>query len=416
MSNTSPPYEYNFELEEIMEQFATMIDNAVVIRYRKDKETRKREFVKNIKPTYIWGVKQRVIYDIVNKAKNFILPCVIINLKSIKADKERIAAKFDKIRRNQSARDSFSYARPTPIVLSLDVTIISKYRSDLYQIYGKLATQFQPYCTYSWLVPYSQDLPKEQYEELKNKIEWDFNLDIDFADTMKETQETRFSGKMGFQVEGWLFPEMKSDKGNIIFDIGTTNYTPQELKGRLYTEESIDRLLVDVAKDNEVFDQYNNPREWGNAHPHIVNVFRVANTGERLLYFLMDKDRTFPFRMEDDSFLTLDGYNLHEADALFVPKGKLIKTDLEAVDLNYADGKLFPDKDTMDDKKPSVKGYKMNVVNRTENKLTVNFGGIQYSGEFDIVVANCRDYDSISNCIGTTLRTKDKAPESSFQP
>lgn len=406
MANPPPAYEYNNEINTIMDIFTTVIDNAVVTRYEKDPDNYERRFVKSIKPLYVWGIKQRTIYDIVNKAKNFTLPCVIINLKSIKGDKERLAAKFDRIRRNGNSRRNINYSRPTPIVLSMDVTILTKYRMDLFEIYGKLATQFQPYVTYSWYVPY-KDIPKEEYEELKNKIEWDFNLDIDFNDKLTENQERRFSGKMSFQVEGWLFPNMKSDKGGTILDIGTSHIVPEELKNRILNEEAMDNLLVDVGIKEGAVTKYNNPREWNNAHPRIVNVFRAANTGTKILYFLMDKDRTFPFRMAHDSFLTLDGYNFAEADVLFVPldKNPGIVTTLDRVSVDYYDNNLFPNKDTVEKKKSTLFGYRMKVENRTNNKITVNFGDIAYEGNFDIVVASCVDYDSVSNAIGTHLHT-----------
>lgn len=56
------------------------------------------------------------------------------------------------------------------------MTIIAKYMTDLYQIFGKFMTQFQPYCVYSWLVPSNDNFSKE---ELRNKIEWDMNLNMD---------------------------------------------------------------------------------------------------------------------------------------------------------------------------------------------------------------------------------------------
>lgn len=44
-------YEYNFEIESILTQFIALIDNAVVMRYNKDKETGNRTIVSKITPT-----------------------------------------------------------------------------------------------------------------------------------------------------------------------------------------------------------------------------------------------------------------------------------------------------------------------------------------------------------------------------
>ena len=78
---SSNVYEYNFEIETILQQFISIIDNAIVMRYSVNKETNNRELDEVIKPGYILGTKQRVMLDIINKAKNYELPIVVINLQ-----------------------------------------------------------------------------------------------------------------------------------------------------------------------------------------------------------------------------------------------------------------------------------------------------------------------------------------------
>ena len=67
----SRSYEYNFEIETILQQFIAIIDNAIVMRYSKNSETGERELEEVIKPGYILGTKQRIMLDIINKAKNY---------------------------------------------------------------------------------------------------------------------------------------------------------------------------------------------------------------------------------------------------------------------------------------------------------------------------------------------------------
>jgi hypothetical protein len=136
----SKPYEYNFEIETMLQQFIAIIDNAIVMRYSVNKENDTRELNEIIKPGYILGTKQRVMLDIINKAKNYELPVVIISLNGISFVKERQAAKNRDITTLVDLESS--YARPTPISIKVEVTIMTKYMTDLYQIYGKLATQF----------------------------------------------------------------------------------------------------------------------------------------------------------------------------------------------------------------------------------------------------------------------------------
>ncbi len=86
-------YEYNFEIETILQQFIAIIDNAMVMRYSVDKESGDRKLDEVIKPGYILGTKQRVMLDIINKAKNYELPVVIVSIGGISFNKDRIAAK-----------------------------------------------------------------------------------------------------------------------------------------------------------------------------------------------------------------------------------------------------------------------------------------------------------------------------------
>ena len=86
-------YEYNFEIETMLQQFIAIIDNAMVMRYSVDKENGTRKLDEVIKPGYILGTKQRVMLDIINKAKNYELPVVIVSMSSISFVKERQASK-----------------------------------------------------------------------------------------------------------------------------------------------------------------------------------------------------------------------------------------------------------------------------------------------------------------------------------
>lgn len=73
------------------------------------------------------------MYSLINKAKNYTLPVVFVTLSSIKMDKDRLAGKFNPIGRYLN-EISESYDMPTPVTLSVSVTIVAKFLSDLYQI------------------------------------------------------------------------------------------------------------------------------------------------------------------------------------------------------------------------------------------------------------------------------------------
>lgn len=391
MSNTNQ-YQYNFELETIIAQFVSLINGAVCIRYDYDNETNTRIFKETVTPYIAFGPKHRVIHALVNQAKNFVYPFIACKITGIEGNADRIAAKHTPIKRYNGDK-LLSYDRPTPITISIEVSILTDKMTDLYQIYGKLSTQFQPYCTYSWYVPH-RNLDKTDWEELTGKVEWDFNGSFDIKDQLQETDREEYECKMNFKITGWLFPNAKNCTNGIIYDIGTSTVFSAETFNKVLGLEEFTNPLMSAAR-KEGLTSYDNPREWNNGHPRIVNVFQTIKVGNKSINFILDKARVFPFNLSEDKYITLDGYNFENADVLFVPRDfSGISTKLEKVYYDYGNGNLFPMRGGMDKKRSLIEGYKMNVTNRSRNKLTVNFKDIAYHGNFDIVVADSVDWDS----------------------
>lgn len=386
-------FEYQFEIETMLHQFLAMIDGAMVMTYNKN-EKGERELQEQIKPSYVFGTKQRIIYDLNNKAKNFTLPIIGISITSIKADKERLAAKYNEITSREN--DTFySYDRPTPITISLSVNIVTKYITDLYQIFAKLCSQFQPYRTYSWYVPQSDG---SKVVELRNKITWDFNLATDFKESIKEDEEDRFTGKMNFEMEGWIFNNAKTCMSNIILDIGTSEIYSKDLADRVNEDIPSDRYLAQEFYKELPDENYKNPREFANAHPRLVYTYLTMynKATKQPIYFLLDKGRI----EKDESIfkqqaITIDGYNMKNADVLLVPKKKVKVADLEKVTYDYSNSKLF--KNRLNENRPAiVTGYKLPVKDRTDTTITVDLD-VKFTGECDIIVCDIVDYDSITD-------------------
>lgn len=394
MSNPNQ-MEYNFEVETIIKQFVSMLNGAVVMRYDFDEETGERILNHTIQPQYICGPKQRIMYDLVVKAKNYVLPVVAISLTGITLQPERLAAKLTP--RTRFHNDIlYSHHFPTPVKLSFSVSIITKLITDLYQIYAKLCTQFQQIAVFSWYIPHTE-IDKSDYQELTSKVTWQGDFSLDMKLERRESDEDKFIGKMSFEVEGWIFPDMLSCRGNIILDIGTTNYVPDWLNTSILDVPSIKPLVSDVMEDKN-FPKYDNPREWANVHPRIVNVFQNYLINNKTVYFLLDKRRIKKFKNPSKLQFTIDGYNLHNSEVLFVPTEPTgIVTECEKITYDYANMNLFPLRGELKHKKSMVSGYKLTPIEQTENKLTFSLKEINYIGNFDIIVANEFDYDSFGD-------------------
>lgn len=397
-------YEYNFEIENILTQFIALIDNAVVIRYNKNEKTGERDIAYKLTPTYVTGVKHRVMYSLINKAKNYTMPVVFVTLNSIKMDKERIVAKHNTITRyiNEIAE---SYDMPVPVTISLSVTILSKLLTDLYQIYGKLCTQFRPYCTFSWYVPKSDT---SIYEELRSKVEWQGDLSLENRDKIEGEEEEKYTGKMSFDITGWIFPNSKGCRNNIILDIGTDKYIDMDLAERIYSETIMDRPLF-IQYLQKSGKKYNNPREFANGHPLISNAFIcVKSPSGKLAYFILDDIRaandvhSLDFK---NCQLLIEGYNFSENTQVIIKPAKNSKISVKSkkVEYSYGDSKLLPLKEQNKFKPSDIGGYPIEANFINSNKISIDLKQINNSGEFDIIICDNVDYDLLSNCIGSTL-------------
>lgn len=392
MSQEVTQYQYSFEIEDILKQFIALIDKAIVMRY--EKVQNERRLVQTITPLYKFSTKSRVLLMTLNSSKNFVLPCVAIELTGIKADKERLAAKNTVISRYQFGLLD-GYKRPTPITITLKVSIITKLVTDLYQIYGKLATQFQPELFYSWTVPTNIGLHGTQ--ELRNKIEWDFNISFDNKEKIQETEEDRFVGTMNFNVQGWLFPTQRECQGPPILDIGTSVLVSNELERRIDgLINKANPLVSSWMKDGNPI--YGNPRQFANAHVRILKAFVTVKD----IHFRIHENNFYNFNLNKSNKITFDGYNLNRAKALFVPKEKhhLKKMSTFQYDEN---GKVWPIIGETKEKPNTIKGIEMTIVSQDNNTLVVELPKVNYQGNFDIIVYDEIDYDTFYNSQGFYL-------------
>lgn len=395
----SNQYEYNFEIETMLQQFISIIDNAMVMRYDVNKEKGERELSEVVKPGYILGTKQRVMLDIINKSKNYILPIVIVSISGISFNKDRQASKNIPLSVNGSKLDT-NYARPTPIQMKVEVTIMTKYMTDLYQIYGKLATQFQPAVSYSWFVP---QVIQSNWVELRNKIEWDGELALDIRTETKNSDEDKFTGKMNFTIDGWLFPTMNKCANGIIYNIGTTVVPNEDAFARIYDEISLFRPLVHSVLQSNNWKSYNNPRQFATAHPLISSIYLSKKVGSSTCYFILDEQRANTINVTKDAALIIHGYNFKNIQVLAIPSKDTKVSDGEFISTTYT-GELHPWPNELVEKNNKVSGYLLNIVKQDNNKIIVDFKlPLELKGEFDIAVVSDIDYDLLSKRKGFKL-------------
>ena len=80
---------FHFEIRDIISQFIAAFDDVVINRYDKNRNVKS-----NVKVRYVYSPKERVLFDIVNKAQNMTLPVIAVNVGSISRDESRVFSKI----------------------------------------------------------------------------------------------------------------------------------------------------------------------------------------------------------------------------------------------------------------------------------------------------------------------------------
>lgn len=221
---------FHFEIKNLLTQFVAAFDDVVISRYNKDRQARQ-----NIDVRYVFAPKQRVMYDIINKAQNLTLPVVTVNLEGITRDNSRVFNKLEPsyipAQEKESSKVSSKFLMPVPVNLEVSMSILARYMQDVDQIISNFVPYNNPYIILSWKVP--EEFGTEHDQEIRSEVLWSGNLtyntptDTTYSDMFRVTVDTSFT------IKGWLFPEEKSTSGNI-YKINS-NFVNVDLRNRIYS-------------------------------------------------------------------------------------------------------------------------------------------------------------------------------------
>ena len=215
-----------FEIQDLIIQFANAFDSIVIGRYNKNRVQKDRIFVR-----YLYAPKQRVLYDIVNKAKTITLPVVAISINSMTRDNDRVFNKLPAVGQTGSGnalyyQDQFShekYNMPTPVNISVNFSIITRYQMDMDQILSNFIPYTNPYIIISWPVP--KDLINLiGPQEIRSEVLWDGNINLQYPLELRAGDKARVTADTSFTIKGWIFPASETAIDNI-YKV-TTNWFP----------------------------------------------------------------------------------------------------------------------------------------------------------------------------------------------
>ena len=121
---------FHFEIKNLLTQFVAAFDDTVISRFDKNRNAKS-----NIDVRYVFAPKQRVMYDIVNKAQNITLPVVAINLDSVSRDESRVFNKLSPAlipaQEKEDPRTSSKFLMPVPVNLEVSMSILARYMQDV---------------------------------------------------------------------------------------------------------------------------------------------------------------------------------------------------------------------------------------------------------------------------------------------
>lgn len=203
-------YTYNFEIKDLLTQFVAAFDDTVIKRYNKDKTERQ-----SLEVRYVFAPKQRVMYDIINKAQNITLPVVTVDLASVSYDSNRAFNKVNRLHTYITEDDSVSSPMPTPINLTVNMSILGRYMQDVEQIITNFAPFTNPYIIIAWKEPASSQIGQDI--EIRTEVLWDESISLNCPTETTYSDKFRIIADTSFTIKGWLFKDENTKDTPIYF-------------------------------------------------------------------------------------------------------------------------------------------------------------------------------------------------------
>lgn len=217
---------FHFEISDLVVQFLAAFDQVVINRYDVNRTPGQKIQVK-----YVYAPKQRVLFDLTNPGQNLTLPVVAITMGSIQRDPERVfnkTAGFYSPTTLQEKSNSRSYTdffkTPVPVNITINMSILTRYQTDMEQILSNFIPYNNPYIIISWTTPKQYNLAFEQ--EIRTEILWGGQTNISYPVDVNGGQKAQIVADTSFTIKGWIFPGAEQPVGNI-FKI-TANMTAVE--------------------------------------------------------------------------------------------------------------------------------------------------------------------------------------------
>lgn len=364
--NDSP---YFWEVKDLLTQFLAAFDDTIIKRYDKN-----RNALESIEVRYVLAPKQRVMYDIINKAQNITLPVVAVDIASISRDSSRVFGKLEPtyLESAQYGPKAIKVPAPVPINIVVNMSILTRYMSDMDQIISNFVPYANPYIILSWQLPQSYKLAYTT--EVRSEVLWNETLTYSTPTDTTYSDKFRVVVDTSFTIKGWLFRD--TNKISIIYKIDA-NFYNIGFEKKILTLDSLNSLsAINIASDFSETVTIS-------AVPIITNLLYTNSNNTKPIYepISIDKKKKHNFIIYGKRFSYNNNFYLSSGSTNFYTNFKSISTA----------------------KSPLISAYALNANQFTvvsDNIATITLAASTLSasiGSFTFVTANSAGWANTSN-------------------
>ncbi len=372
---------FHFEIRDLITQFIAAFDDVVIGRYNKSRQEQAQ-----IKVRYVYAPKERVLFDIVNKAQNITLPVIAVSLNSISRDETRVFNKiygFD-VPGRLDVTDPHKYSRhvgmPVPVNISVSMNIIASYQTDIDQIISNFVPYNNPYVVISWKIPNAFELMLPQ--EIRSEVMWDGTVALKYPVDSTGSDKYRLEADTSFTIKGWLFPQAPADPVKNIFFIDSNFYSSRVLNSDRFkgydTYYTLSGTSMRVDLSSNLSTEFDNITV--SAAPTITNIYFAGGSKYHAVY---DDEALIITPENIDGDFLLQGKRFQYTSNVFLSSNTpSFYTSLTSLSFDYY---------------PVINAYTLptscyQIVN--ENIMNLTLPVEILSGDFDIIVQDEAGWDS----------------------
>ena len=366
-------YTYNFEIKDLLTQFVAAFDDTVIKRYDKNGNARQE-----IEVRYVFAPKQRVMYDIVNKAQNITLPVVTVDLTSVTYDDSRVFNKLNNIHNYINDVDNTKIHMPVPVNLTVNMSILCRYMQDLEQIITNFVPYANPYIVIAWQEPTDTG----NINEIRTEVEWNQSISMNPPTELSYSDKFRAVADTTFTIKGWLFRDRNESTKSIYFiENNFINSSPnfnfnQPISSLDYTS-FFNSISSEIDTDTFIL----------SGIPNITNIY-YNTTGSQLE---TREPRTINRSVSGLNIYNYSilGENFNKTEFVMLSSNnKTLTNNFTAIDTTYtgsASGFILPSS---------------NFTILSDNVMNITIPTLSGDGKFDIIIKNPAGWGSTQSIAG----------------